>query len=111
MRVRLLNIPAIARATGFAAVAVAIIVAGVHLARHSTSVYAEAHLVAPHGGALARELSRCEKLDATTKKEEQETCETAWAENRHRFFDDKRASNITALRAGDLQPNAKPEGR
>jgi conjugative transfer region protein TrbK len=111
MRGRLLNISAIARAAGFAAVAVTIIVAGLHFVRHTASAYERVHWTAPHADTLAESLTRCGTLDSSALKAEREACEAAWAENRRRFFGDESAGNITSLRAGDLQPIAKPEGR
>jgi conjugative transfer region protein TrbK len=111
MRGRLLNIPAIARAAGFAAVAVTLIVAGLHFVRHTASAYERVHWTAPHADTLAESLTRCGTLNSSAPQAEREACGAAWTENRRRFFGDERTSNVTPLRAGDLQPIAKPEGR
>jgi len=111
MRGRLLNIPAITRAAGFAAVAVTIIVAAIHLGRHDTRSRSSANLIPPVGNPLARKLSRCGTLDISALKEEREACEAAWTENRRRFFGNSPASTAMSLRADDLQSNSKPEDR
>ena len=109
MRGRLLNIPAIARAAGFAVVAVTIIVAAIHLAHHDARPGRSANLAPALGDRLTRKINFCETLGAAAQTDQ--TCEAAWAENRRRFFGDEPAGNITSLRAGDLQPIAKPEAR
>jgi conjugative transfer region protein TrbK len=109
MRGRLLNIPAIARAAGFVAVAVTLIVAAVHLGHHDARSRPSANLTPALGDRLTRKLNLCETLGTAAQTDL--TCEAAWAENRRGFFGDEPAGNITSLRAGDLQRIAKPEGR
>ena len=56
MRGRLLNLPAIARAAGFAAVAVTIIVTAVHLGRHDARSHPSANFVPVLGDRLTAKL-------------------------------------------------------
>ena len=84
MRGRLLNLPAIARATGFVLVAVAIVAATLHF-REATSRL-PVHTPSPVAAIdpLADELKRCQVLAAQAKDDA--ACEAAWAESRRRFF-------------------------
>jgi conjugative transfer region protein TrbK len=84
MRGRLLNVPAIGRAAGFALVAAAIIAAAVHFEHDGHHAPPPAAGVSSPVDPLARELSRCQVL-ATAAKDDA-ACEAAWAENRRRFF-------------------------
>ena len=84
MRGRLLHLPAIARAIGFALVAVAMIAAALHF-------HASASHIAPHqtgsstaADPLAAALKRCQRIAAEAKGDL--ACAKAWAENRRRFF-------------------------
>ncbi len=84
MRGRFLNLPALARAVGFALVAIAIIAATLH--------FREAPLRSPDHAAsspaisdpLSDELTRCQVLAGQAKDDAD--CEAAWAESRRRFF-------------------------
>jgi len=109
MRGRLLNIPAVARAAGFAAVAVTLIVAAVHLSHHDARSRPSANLAPALGDRLARKLNLCETIGAAAQTDQ--TCEAAWAENRRRFFGDEPTGSAPFLRAGELAPIAKSEGR
>jgi conjugative transfer region protein TrbK len=84
MRGKLLNLPAVARALGFALVAVAIVAAVLHVRQHEPRV--EALHVNPTAAAdpLTDELKRCQ-LIANAAKDDAD-CEAAWAESRRRFF-------------------------
>jgi conjugative transfer region protein TrbK len=86
MRGRPLNVPAIARALGFALVAIAMVIAALHF-------HAPAPRIEPHhknssaaSDPLADELKRCQLIASQAKDDA--ACEAAWAENRHRFFTD-----------------------
>ena len=84
MRARLLNMPAIGRAAGFAAVAAAIITTAVHI-RHQTKAPAVAGGAAPvHGDPLTQALARCQVIGSAAQDDP--ACLAAWAENRRRFF-------------------------
>ena len=84
MRGRLLNLPAIARAVGFALVAVAIVAAALHF--RAAPLRSPDHAASPTATSdpLSDELKRCQVLAAQAKDDAD--CEAAWAENRRRFF-------------------------
>ena len=90
---RLLNLPAIARATGFVLVAVAIVAATLHF-REATSRL-PVHTPSPAAAIdpLADELKRCQVLAAQAKDDA--ACEAAWAESRRRFFTYQPPSDAT----------------
>ena len=84
MRGRLLNLPAIARAAGFALVAATIVAAALHF-RTSAPRGQGLHVSpAPASDQLSEELQRCEALAMQAKDDA--ACEAAWAESRRRFF-------------------------
>lgn len=101
MRGRLLYLPAIARAVGFALVAVAIVAATLHF-RQDAPRFQGSH-VGPGAGSdpLTEELQRCQALAAQAKDDE--ACEAAWAESRHRFFTYRPAPGAAS------QPAASPK--
>jgi conjugative transfer region protein TrbK len=84
MRGRLLNMPAIGRAIGFALVAAAIVAASLHF-RTSERRVPGLH-VSPTAASdpLTEELQRCQAL--ATQAKDDPACEAAWAESRRRFF-------------------------
>jgi conjugative transfer region protein TrbK len=84
MRGRLLNIPAIARAVGFALVAIAIIAATLHFRETPLRSPDDAASSAATSDPLSDELKRCQMLAAQAKDDAD--CEAAWAESRRRFF-------------------------
>jgi conjugative transfer region protein TrbK len=84
MRGRLLNLPAVARAVGFALVAVAIVASAIHLGRHESAPRPARMVVAPRTDPLTQEIARCEALGMAAEQDAR--CEAAWAENRQRFF-------------------------
>jgi conjugative transfer region protein TrbK len=84
MRGRLLNLPAIARAVGFALVATAIIAAMLHFREAPLRSADHAATPAATSDPLSDELKRCQVLAAQAKDDAD--CEAAWAESRHRFF-------------------------
>ena len=101
MRGRLLNLPAIARATVFVLVAVAIVAATLHF-REATSRL-PGHTPSPAAAIdpLADELKRCQVLAAQAKDDA--ACEAAWAESRRRFFTYQPAPNAA------VAPDAPPK--
>ncbi len=82
MRSRLLDMPAIGRAVGFAVVAAAIVAATLHFREHEpTGLEASPGAVSSR---LTEELQKCQAVAA--RAEDDAACEGAWAENRRRFF-------------------------
>jgi conjugative transfer region protein TrbK len=92
MRGHVLNLPAIARAIGFALVAVAIVAATLHF-RESRSRLPVTPSPAATIDPLSEELKRCQVLAAQAKDDA--ACEAAWAESRRRFFTYQRPSDAT----------------
>jgi conjugative transfer region protein TrbK len=84
MRGRLLNLPAIARAVGFALVAVAIIAATLHFRGTPLRSPNDAASSAATSDPLSDELKRCQVLAGQAKDDAD--CEAVWAESRRRFF-------------------------
>jgi conjugative transfer region protein TrbK len=84
MRARIFNLPAVARALGFALAAIAIVATALHFRTQPRR--AEPHAVdtpaAPD--ALAEQLKRCQLIADQAKDDP--ACEAAWAESRRRFF-------------------------
>jgi conjugative transfer region protein TrbK len=98
MRDRLLNLPAIARAVGFALVAIAIIVAMLHFRDPLPRV----RHTAPAAGSdpLSDELKRCQLI--ANQATDDAACEAVWAERRSRFFTySPRASAATPAESHD----------
>jgi conjugative transfer region protein TrbK len=84
MRARSLHLPAIARATAFALVAIAMIAAVLHFHAQSSRVGIQRTKAATAADPLAAELKRCELVAEQAKDDP--ACEAAWAQNRRRFF-------------------------
>lgn len=84
MRVRITHLPVMARAVGFALVAVAMIAAVLHF--HAQPERDNAHRATSSSVSdpLAAQLRRCEII--AEKAKDNPICEKAWAENRRRFF-------------------------
>ena len=93
MRGRLLNLPAIARAIGFALVAVAIVAATLHFREAPSRQPIPAPSAAATVDPLSDELKRCQVLAAQAKDDA--ACEAAWAESRRRFFTYQPPPNAT----------------
>ncbi len=101
MRGRLLNLPAIARAIGFALVAVAIVAATLHFREAPSHLPVRAPGPAATIDPLSEELKRCQILAAQAKDDA--ACEAAWAESRRRFFTYQPAPNAA------VAPDAPPK--
>ena len=101
MRGRLLNLPAIARATGFVLVAVAIVAATLHFREATSRLPGHTPRPAAAIDPLADELKRCQVLAAQAKDDA--ACEAAWAESRRRFFTYQPAPNAA------VAPDAPPK--
>jgi len=84
MRGRLLNLPAVAKASGFALVAVAIAVAALHFWASGPRGQGLHESAATPSNHLTEELRRCQGL--ATQAKDDAACEAAWAESRRRFF-------------------------
>ena len=97
MRGRLLNVPAIGRAAGFALVAAAIIAAAVHFEHDGHHAAPPATGLSSPVEPLASEMSRCQALAMAAKGDA--GCEAAWAENRRRFFTYRPAPSAAATPA------------
>ncbi len=93
MRGRVLNLPAIARAIGFALVAVAIVAATLHFRKAPSHLPVHTPGPAATIDPLSDELKRCQVLAAQAKDDA--ACEAAWAESRRRFFTYQPPSNAT----------------
>lgn len=94
MQNRLLHLPAIARAVGFALVAIAMIAAALHFRASPSRISAQPQARAAALDPLAAELKRCELIAEQAKDDP--ACEAAWAENRRRFFTYAPASSPAA---------------
>jgi conjugative transfer region protein TrbK len=84
MRARLLHLPAIARAVGFALVAIAMIGAALHFRATSSGIGVQPTKPSTTDDPLAAELKRCQLIAQQAKDDS--ACEAAWAESRRRFF-------------------------
>jgi conjugative transfer region protein TrbK len=93
MRGRLLNLPAIARAMGFALVAVGIVAATLHFREAPSRLPVHSPSPTATIDPLSEELKRCQVLAAQAKDDA--ACEAAWAESRRRFFTYEPPSNAT----------------
>jgi conjugative transfer region protein TrbK len=83
-RGQLLNMAAIGRAAGFLLVAALIVAAIVQVARQKPRAPANPIVASTTADSLKQELARCQRLGASATSDA--ACETAWAENRRRFF-------------------------
>ena len=109
MRAHLLNLPAIARAAGFALVATAIVATVIHLGRHEAAPRPVMTVVAPRTDPLMQDLTRCEALG--TAAEQDPWCEAIWAEIQRRLFIDAPTDSSSRNAQTSDQAPSKPEGR
>ena len=110
MRGRLFNLPAVARAAGFALVAVAIVATAIHISRHEPSPrLPRMVVVAPQTDPLTREITRCEALGMAAEQDAR--CDAAWAENRQRFFTYRPADSGSRATQTRNQPAPNPQDR
>jgi len=93
MRRGLLDIAAIGRAAGFAVVAAAIVATAIHFRHDDTGAGASLRNPSIHSDPLTRELARCQVIGMAAKDDA--ACEAAWAENRRRFFNDRKPTEIS----------------
>jgi|HubBroStandDraft_3_1064219.scaffolds.fasta_scaffold466981_2 conjugative transfer region protein TrbK len=83
MRGRLLNMPALGRAAGFALIATLIVAAAFH-SRHGAGGPGVTGAIAARPDPLAGELARCQAIGLAAQGDS--ACEAAWAQSRRRFF-------------------------
>jgi conjugative transfer region protein TrbK len=86
MRGQPLNVPAVARALGFALVAIAMVIAALHFHAPTSRIQPHHKNSSAAADPLADELQRCQLIASQAKDDA--ACEAAWAENRRRFFTD-----------------------
>jgi conjugative transfer region protein TrbK len=84
MRGRFLNLPAAARALGFALVAIAIVAAALHFRTSPPRIEPRSVDAPTSPDPLTEELKRCQLIADQAKDDP--ACEAAWAESRRRFF-------------------------
>ena len=89
MRGRLLDIPAISRAAGCVLVAAAIIAAAVQFHRNGLARPMAEPPATSRIDPLAEAMARCQALGMAAENDA--ACQAAWAENRHRFFNESPA--------------------
>jgi conjugative transfer region protein TrbK len=96
MRGQSLGIRTVTGVAGLVAVAAAIVATSIHLRHDASSAGAPAGAAAPfvQNDPLARELARCRAIGMAAKDDA--ACETAWAENRRRFFSGSPADRAVA---------------
>ena len=109
MRGRLFNLRTVARATGFALVAVAIVATAIYLGRDQAVPRPARTVVLPLADPLVRETKRCEALGMAAEQDAR--CEAAWAENRRRFFTYHPADSSSRATQTRNQAASKHEGR
>ena len=109
MRGRLFNLRTVARAAGFALVAVAIVATAIHIGRDQTVPRPARTVVLPLADPLVREIKRCEALGMAAEQDAR--CEAAWAENRRRFFTYDPTDNGSRAMQTRNRSASKAEGR
>jgi conjugative transfer region protein TrbK len=98
----------IVRGAGYSAIAIAMAIAaaGIHL-RHQDMREADwVRVPVTTTDPLAAELARCQAIAMAAK--DGAACESAWAENRRRFFTYRPADSASAPRTADPKPMSKP---
>jgi len=89
MRGQSFNVLAIARGAGCLLVAAAIIAAAVQFHRHGAPRPLPTSSASSRPDRLAAAMARCQALGMAAENDA--ACQAAWAENRHRFFNDSSA--------------------
>lgn len=107
MRGRPFQIPAIARAAGYAAVAAAIAATTLHFRHDNAGVSAPLRTPSIVSDPLAPELARCQAIGMAARDDA--ACEAIWATNRRRFFTGHLADGGVGTPTTDQTPTAKPE--
>ncbi len=109
MRVRPINITALARMAGYVAVAAVMAAAALHFRGAGTDAPEAEHVSAPQSDPLAAELSHCQSIGMAAQDDE--ACTSAWAENRRRFFTYQPTNYPQTKSPPDQKPHARPEGQ
>ena len=86
MRSRLLNLPLPARATGFALVALAVVIAALHFQALTYCIEPRNENSSAASDSLEGVLKRSQLT--MSNAENDAACKAAWPKNRHRFFTD-----------------------
>jgi conjugative transfer region protein TrbK len=109
MRAALFNLRAIARAAGFALVAVTMAATAIDVGRDEPSPRPPRMVVPPQTDPLVQDLTRCEAFG--TAAEQAPWCEAIWAEIQRRLFMDSPADSGSRNAQAPYQAASKPEGR
>ena len=109
MRLRPINIPALARMAGYVAVAALIAAAALHFRGAGPAAPEAEHVSAQQSDPLAAELSHCQSIGMAAQDDE--ACTSAWAENRRRFFTYQPTNYPQTQSPPDQKPHARPEGQ
>jgi conjugative transfer region protein TrbK len=109
MRGRLFNLPAVARAAGFALMAAAMFATAIRLGHYEPSPRLPRMVVVPQSDSLTHEITRCDALGRAAEQDAR--CDAAWAENRQRFFSYRPADSRSRPTQMRDQPAPNPEDR
>jgi len=109
MRAPLFNLRAVARAGGFALVAVAMVASAIDFSRNEAALRPRVPLIVPQTDSLAQERTRCEALG--TAAEQAPRREAIWAEIQRRSFIDAPVDSGSRNAQTPNPATAKAEGR
>jgi conjugative transfer region protein TrbK len=109
MRLRPVNIAAIARVAGYGAVAAVIAAAALHFRHAGAGAQVATHSPVQQNDPLAAELLHCQSIGMAAQDDE--ACASAWAENRRRFFTYQPTSYPQVERPSIQKPHDEPEGQ
>jgi conjugative transfer region protein TrbK len=109
MRLRPVNIAALARMASYVAVAALIAAAALHFRDAGPAAREAKHVSAPQSDPIAAELSHCQSIGMAAQDDE--ACTSAWAENRRRFFTYQPTNYPQTERPSDQKPHARSEGQ
>jgi conjugative transfer region protein TrbK len=109
MRLRPVNIPAIARVAGYVGVAAVIAAAALQFRHAGTGAEVATHTTVQQSDPLAAELSHCQSIGMAAQNDA--ACASAWTENRRRFFTYQPTNYLDVARPSVQKPQPKPEGQ
>jgi conjugative transfer region protein TrbK len=109
MRLRPVNIAAIARVAGYVAVAAVIAAAALHFWHAGAGAQVATHSPVQQNDPLAAKLLHCQSIGMAAQDDK--ACALAWAENRRRFFTYQPTSYPQTERPSIQRPHDKPEGQ